>query len=69
MKKLALTAAVALALAASAFAGSYRVSYSLNGLNKRIVVQAESTQQARNTVKDLFPNAIVTSAHRIKKSY
>jgi hypothetical protein len=60
--------AVALAmLVGSAFADTFRVSYSLNGAGKQITVQARSTQDARNTVQDIFPGAIVTGAHRVGK--
>ena len=55
-----------LLLAGSAFAGSYRVTYSIHGSGKRITVQAESTQDARRTVMDMFPGAVVTGAHRVK---
>jgi hypothetical protein len=68
MQRLPLTAVLflALALAGAAFAGTYRVSYTLNGLGKRITVLAESSQGARNTVKDLFPGCYVTGAQKVK---
>jgi hypothetical protein len=65
MKKTILTLIALAMLAGSAFAGSYRVSYSLNGAGKQITVEAQSTQDARNTVQDLFPGAVVTGAHKI----
>jgi hypothetical protein len=67
MKKLVLAAALALALAGAAFADSFRVSYSLRGSGHKITVQAESTQEARNTVQALIPGAVVTGAHRVGK--
>jgi hypothetical protein len=60
--------AVALVMmAGSAFAGgSFRVTYTERGLIQRITVQAESTADARRTVQNLFPGAVVTGSHRVK---
>ena len=66
MKRLILTAALLLALAGSALAESFRVTYSLHGSIKRITVLAESTAEARRVVKDLFPACYVTGAYRVK---
>ena len=66
MKQLAATAALLVFLAGSAFAGSYRVTYSLYGSGKRITVLAESTAEARRVVKDLFPQAVVTGAQKVR---
>ena len=57
MKNLFTTTAAVLALlllAGSAFAGSYRVHYSLRGSGHDITVQAESSAEARRTVQALF---------------
>ena len=59
--------ATILITATSVFAGTYRVTYSYNGLIKRITVSAESTQDVRNTVKDLFPTCYVTGAQKVGK--
>ena len=68
MKKLALTAALVLALAGSALADTFRVSYTTaRGQGHRITVQAESPQEARRTVENMFPGSYVTGAHRIGK--
>jgi hypothetical protein len=67
MKKATLTLIALATLAGSTFAGTYRVSYAHHGLGKRITVQAESTAQARRTVQDLFPGAVVTGAHKVGK--
>ena len=68
MKRLLTTLALALVmLAGSAFAGSYRVTYTAGGLIQRITVQAESTQEARRTVQNLFPGCYVTGAHKVGK--
>ena len=54
-------------LAASAFAGTFRVTYTTpRGQSHRITVQAESTADARRTVQYLFPRAYVTGAHRVR---
>jgi hypothetical protein len=66
MKKTILTLIALAILAGSAFAGSYRVTYTAGGLIQRITVQAESTQEARRTVQNLFPGAVVTGAHKTK---
>ena len=58
---------IALAVMASAaFAGSYRVHSSVRGSGRDITVQAESSAEARRTVMDMFPGAVVTGAHRVK---
>jgi hypothetical protein len=49
----------------STFAGDfhhYRVGYTLHGLDQHIIVPAESSFAARQTVQALFPEAIVYSA-------
>ena len=65
MKRL-LAFIIALLLCGSAFAGTYRCTYTYRGLIKRITVQAESSAEARRTVQDLFPGCYVTGAHRVK---
>jgi hypothetical protein len=67
MQRLPLTAVLFLALAGAAFADTFRVSYSLRGSGRKITVQAESTAEARRTVQDLFPGAVVTGAHKVGK--
>jgi hypothetical protein len=56
-----------IAMAGTAAAGTFRVSYTLAGAGKRITVVAESTAEARRTVQDLFPGAVATGAHRVGK--
>jgi hypothetical protein len=53
-----------LIIAGSAFAGSYRVHYNVRGSGRDITVQAESSAEARSTVMDLIPGAVVTGVHR-----
>jgi hypothetical protein len=66
MKKATLTLIALAALAGNAFAGTYRVSYSLRGSGHKITVQAESTAEARRTVQAIIPGAVVTGAHRVR---
>jgi hypothetical protein len=56
-----------LLLASSAFADTFRVHYSVHGSGRDITVQAESSQEARRTVMEMFPNAVMTGVHRIRK--
>jgi hypothetical protein len=58
--------ATALLLCGSAWAGAYRVHYSIRGSGRDITVQAESSAEARRTVMDMFPGAVVTGVHRVK---
>ena len=66
MKRLILT--VLLFAAGPAFAGAYRVHYSLRGSGRDIAVQAESSGEARRNVMEMFPGAVVTGPHRVKRS-
>ena len=68
MKKVTLIAAVLL-LAGTALADSYRVSYTLRGLNKRITVSAESSAEARRTVQDISPARRFTELTRSAGRY
>jgi hypothetical protein len=43
----------------------YKVRYSLHGLGKGMIVAAESTSDARATVQNLVPDAVVYSAIEI----
>ena len=56
----------ALLLAGSARADTYRVHYSIRGSGRDITVQAESSAEARRTVMDMIPGAVVTGVHRVK---
>ena len=64
--KTIVTFSIALLLASSAFAGSFRVHYNVRGSGRDITVLAESSSEARRTVMDMFPGAVVTGVHRIK---
>jgi hypothetical protein len=67
MGRLTLTLATLLLLGSSAFAGTFRVHYSIRGSARDITVQAESSAEARRTVMDIIPGAVVTGVHRIRK--
>jgi hypothetical protein len=56
-----------LLLGGNAFADSYRVHYSIRGSGRDITVQAESSAEARRTVMDMFPGAVVTGVSRVKR--
>lgn len=66
MRKLAFTLAALLLIGGSVMAGSFRVHYSIRGSGRDITVQAESSAEARRTVMEMFPGAVVTGVHRIK---
>jgi hypothetical protein len=52
---------------AHAEAGTFRVHYSMRGSGRDVTVQAESSAEARRTVMDMFPGAVVTGVHQIRK--
>ena len=56
-----------LIIAGNAFTGSHRVHYNVRGSGRDITVQAESSAEARRTVMDMIPNAVVTGVHRVKR--
>jgi hypothetical protein len=64
-EKLTLTLAIML-IGSTAFAGFYRVHYSIRGSGRDITVQAESPAEARRTVMDMLPGSVVTGVHKIK---
>jgi len=49
-------------LAINAKADPFEVYYSIHGLGKTIVVDAVTANEARRTVEDLFPEAVVYNA-------
>jgi len=66
MRKPILTLAALLLIGGSAFAGSFRVHYNVRGSGRDITVQADSSSEARRTVMDMIPKAVVTGVSRIK---
>ena len=49
-----------LLFSSSAWADTFRVHYSIRGSGRDVTVQAESSGEARRTVMDMFPGAVVT---------
>jgi hypothetical protein len=66
MKKKIIAFTIALLILSSAWAGTFRVHYSLRGSGRDITIQADSSSEARRTVMDMFPGAVVTGVRRIK---
>ena len=66
MRKLAFTLVALLVIGGSVMAGSFRVHYSIRGSGRDITVQAESSAEARRTVMEMFPGAVVTGVSQIK---
>jgi hypothetical protein len=66
MKKLVALAVALLIVGGSAFAGTFRVHYSIRGSGRDVTVQAESSSEARRNVMDMISGAVVTGIHRIK---
>jgi hypothetical protein len=66
MKKLVALAVALLIVGGSAFAGTFRVHYSIRGSGLDVTVQAESSSEARRNVMDMISGAVVTGIHRIK---
>jgi predicted small secreted protein len=64
--KTIITITIALLLCGSAWAGSFRVHYDVRGSGRDVTAQAASSAEARRTVIDMFPGAVVTGVHRIK---
>ena len=64
MRKAILTLASLLLLASTAFTDTFRVHYSVRGSGRDVTVQAESSSEARRTVMDMFPGAVVRGVHR-----
>ena len=56
-----------LLFSSSAWADTFRVHYSIRGSGRNVTVQAESSSEARRTVMDMFPGALVTGVHGIRK--
>lgn len=60
MRKLTPTLDAMLLICGTALADSYLVHYSVRGSGRDITVQAESPAEARRTVMEMFPDAVVT---------
>jgi hypothetical protein len=64
--KASIPALVLVLLLQAAQADQFKVHYSLHGAGKDIVVNADTPDDARHTVKDMFPDAVVTGGRRVK---
>ena len=52
--------------ASTVLADTYRVHYNVRGSGRDITVQGESSAEARCTVMDMFPGAVVTGVHPVR---
>ena len=66
MRRSLFALAALLVLVGTVWADTFRVHYSIRGSGREITVQAESSAEARRTVMEMFPGAVVTGVHRIK---
>jgi hypothetical protein len=68
MKKILMLIIVALPVVGSnALADTFRLHYSIRGSGRDVTIQADSPSEARRTVMDMFPGAVVTGCRRIGK--
>ena len=56
----------ALSRAAKTFPNYEKIALLFHGSGRDIIVQAESSSEARRTVLDMFPRAVVTGVSRVK---
>ena len=63
--KIKLFGLASLLLALTALADTFRVHYSIRGSGRDVTVQAQSSAEARRTVMDMFPDAVVTGVRRV----
>lgn len=66
MRTLHLTLAALLLFGVSLMADTFRVHYSIRGSGRDITVKADSPSEARRTVMEMFPGAVVTGVNRRK---
>ena len=67
MRKPILTLAALLLIGGNLMADSYRVHYSIRGSGRDVTVQAESSAEARRTVMEMFPGAVVTGVNGVRR--
>jgi hypothetical protein len=48
-------------------ADQFKVHYSIHGSGKDVIVNADSSDDTRYTVQNMFPDAVVTGFRRIRK--
>src|SRR6516165_2715833 len=51
----------------SAQADQFKVHYSLHGSGKDIIVKADSSDDARHTVEDMFLHAVATGVRKVRE--
>ncbi len=68
MRKSLFSLAALFLIAGTSWADPYRVHYNVRGSGRDITVQAESSSEARRTVMDMFPSAVVTGVGRVKRN-
>ena len=64
---LILAALLAACPAQAGEASIWRVHYSIRGSGRDITIIAQSSQEARRTVKELFRGAVITGMRRVRK--
>ena len=67
MRKPILTLAALPLIGGSLMADSYRVHYSIRGSGRDVTVQAESSAEARRTIMEMFPGAVVTGVNGVRR--
>jgi hypothetical protein len=63
----ALLLAASAAVAGDAVAKTWRVHYSVRGSGRDVTVLAQTASEARRTVQEMFPGAVVTGTRAIGK--
>jgi hypothetical protein len=51
---------------AAAHGNTFQAHYGIRGSGRDITIQAELSAEARRTVMEMFPGALVTGVHRVK---
>ena len=55
-----------LLIGGNVLAASFHVHYNVRGSGRDVTVQADSSAEARRTVMDIFPGAVVIGVHRVE---
>jgi hypothetical protein len=66
MRRPILTLVALLLIGGNVLAGNFRVHYSVRGSGRDVTVHAQSSAEARRTVMEMFPAAVLTGVHRVK---
>ena len=66
--KTILTLFFACVVATTAMADLFKVNYTtVAGSGRQVTIHANSSYEARRTVQDMFPGAVVTNVSRVKR--